>query len=91
MVTNKAAHLVIGVDVDGIKNVLGIWLQDAEGSKFWLNVLTQLRNRGLKDALIVSCDGLDRTARGDQYRLGEGSGPDVCDPLDPLDEIRVLR
>jgi putative transposase len=58
MVTNKAAHLVIGVDVDGIKNVLGIWLQDTEGAKFWLNVLTQLKNRGLKDALIVCCDGL---------------------------------
>lgn len=58
MVTNKSAHLVIGVDVDGIKNVLGIWLQDSEGSKFWLNVLTQLKNRGLKDALIVCCDGL---------------------------------
>ena len=58
MVTSKAAHLVIGVDVDGIKNVLGIWLQDNEGAKFWLNVLTQLKNRGLKDALIVCCDGL---------------------------------
>jgi putative transposase len=58
MVTNKSAHLVIGVDVDGIKNVLGIWLQDNEGSKFWLNVLTQLKNRGLRDALIVCCDGL---------------------------------
>jgi putative transposase len=62
MVTNKAAHLVIGVDVDvdvgGIKNVLGVWLQDAEGAKLWLNVLTQLKNRGLKDALIVCCDGL---------------------------------
>ncbi|MEY9988198.1 putative transposase [Streptomyces sp. V4I8] len=58
MVTNKSAHLVIGVDVDGIKNVLGIWLQDSEGSKFWLNVLTQLKNRGLRDVLIVCCDGL---------------------------------
>jgi putative transposase len=57
-VTNKAAHLVIGVDVDGIKNVLGIWLQDNEGAKFWLHVLTQLKNRGVRDALIVCCDGL---------------------------------
>lgn len=57
-VNNKAAHLVIGVDLDGIKNVLGIWIQDTEGAKFWLNVLTQLRNRGLRDALIVCCDGL---------------------------------
>jgi len=57
-VTNKAAHLVIGVDVDGIKNVLGIWIQDNEGAKFWLHVLTQLKHRGLRDALIVCCDGL---------------------------------
>ncbi|MGP3691355.1 IS256 family transposase [Streptomyces sp. IBSNAI002] len=57
-VVNKAAHLVIGVDVDGIKNVLGIWIEDNEGAKFWLHVLTQLKNRGLRDALIVCCDGL---------------------------------
>jgi putative transposase len=57
-VVNKAAHLVIGVDVDGIKNVLGIWLQEGEGAKFWLHVLTQLKHRGLRDALIVCCDGL---------------------------------
>jgi putative transposase len=57
-VANKAAHLVIGVDVEGFKNVLGIWIQETEGAKFWLNVLTQLRNRGLRDALIVCCDGL---------------------------------
>ncbi|MFF7234693.1 IS256 family transposase [Streptomyces sioyaensis] len=57
-VVNKAAHLVIGVDVDGTKNVLGIWLQDSEGAKFWLHVLTQLKHRGVQDALVVCCDGL---------------------------------
>jgi len=57
-VINKAAHLVIGVDVEGRKQVLGIWLEPREGSRFWLNVLTSLRNRGLKDALVVCCDGL---------------------------------
>jgi putative transposase len=57
-VTNKVAHLVVGVDIDGFKHVLGIWLQDAEGAKFWLSVFTELRNRGLRDALIVCCDGL---------------------------------
>lgn len=57
-VTNKVAHLVIGVDVEGFKHVLGIWLQDGEGAKFWLSVFTELRNRGLRDALIVCCDGL---------------------------------
>lgn len=57
-VINKAAHLVIGVDVEGCKQVLGIWLEPKEGSRFWLNVLTSLRNRGLRDALVVCCDGL---------------------------------
>jgi putative transposase len=57
-VVNKAAHLVIGVDVDGYKQVLGIWIEQKEGSRFWLNVLTSLRNRGLRDALVVCCDGL---------------------------------
>jgi putative transposase len=57
-VSNKVAHLVVGVDVDGFKRVLGIWVQTSEGAKFWLGVFTELRNRGLKDALIVCCDGL---------------------------------
>ncbi len=58
-VTNKHAHLVVGVDTDGIKHVLGIWVQSAEGAKFWLHVLTELRNRGVKDVLIACCDGLE--------------------------------
>jgi len=58
VVANKAAHIVIGVDVDGIKQVLGIWIQQSEGAKFWHGVLTELRNRGCRDALFVCCDGL---------------------------------
>lgn len=58
-VVNKAAHLVIGVDTDGVKHVLGIWVQSAEGAKFWLQVLSELRNRGVMDVLIACCDGLD--------------------------------
>jgi putative transposase len=57
-VVNKAAHLVIGVDVDGVKNVLGLWIEENEGAKFWLHVLTQLKQCGVRDALIVCCDGL---------------------------------
>jgi putative transposase len=57
-VTNKAAHIVVGVDTDGIKHVLGIWVQSVEGAKFWLAMLTELRNRGVKDVLIACCDGL---------------------------------
>jgi putative transposase len=58
VVDNRAAHLVVGVDVEGFKHVLGIWIQDKEGATFWGSVLAELRNRGLKDALIVCCDGL---------------------------------
>jgi putative transposase len=58
MVDNKAAHLVIGVDLDGYKHVLGIWIAAAEGARFWGGVLAELRNRGVKDALFVCCDGL---------------------------------
>lgn len=58
VVANKAAHVVIGVDIEGIKQVLGIWIQQTEGAKFWHGVLTELRNRGCRDALFVCCDGL---------------------------------
>ena len=57
-VTIKVAHLVIGVDVDGRKHALGCWIAETEGAKFWHSVLTQLRNRGLRDILIACCDGL---------------------------------
>jgi putative transposase len=57
-VRNKAAHLAVGVDLDGVKRVLGIWVQASEGAKFWAGVCAELRNRGIRDVLIVCCDGL---------------------------------
>ena len=57
-VRNKAAHIAVGVDVDGIKHVLGIWVQTSEGAKFWAGVCAELANRGIKDVLVVCCDGL---------------------------------
>lgn len=57
-VRNKAAHIAIGVDLDGIKHVLGIWVQTSEGAKFWAGVCAELANRGVRDVLIVCCDGL---------------------------------
>jgi transposase-like protein len=57
-VRNKAAHIAVGVDMDGIKHVLGIWVQQTEGAKFWAGVCSELANRGIKDVLIVCCDGL---------------------------------
>ncbi|WP_256277243.1 IS256 family transposase, partial [Actinomyces sp. HMSC075C01] len=57
-VTNKAAHIAVGVDMDGIKHVLGIWVQASEGARFWAQMCAELTNRGIKDVLIVCCDGL---------------------------------
>ena len=57
-VVNKAAHLAVGVDMDGIRHVLGIWVQTNEGAKFWASVCADLANRGIRDVLIVCCDGL---------------------------------
>jgi putative transposase len=56
--TNRAAHIAVGVDLDGVKQVLGIWVQASEGAKFWAGVCAELANRGVKDVLIVCCDGL---------------------------------
>lgn len=57
-VKNRTAHLAVGVDLDGVKHVLGIWMQAAEGAKFWAGVCAELANRGVQDVLIACCDGL---------------------------------
>src|SRR5215213_5590630 len=57
-VRNKAAHLAVGVDVEGRKEVLGIWVETTEGAKFWLRVMNELKARGIQDVLIAVCDGL---------------------------------
>jgi len=57
-VINKAVYLALGVNLEGHKELLGLWLAENEGAKFWLNVLTELQNRGVKDILIACVDGL---------------------------------
>lgn len=57
-VINKAIYLALGVNMDGHKELLGMWLSENEGAKFWLGVLTELQNRGVKDILIACVDGL---------------------------------
>jgi transposase-like protein len=58
VVTAKVAYLAVGVDLDGRKHALGLWIADTEAAKFWAKVVTDLRNRGVKDILIACCDGL---------------------------------
>ena len=57
-VINKAIYLALGVNLEGHKELLGLWISENEGAKFWLNVLTELQNRGVKDILIACVDGL---------------------------------
>jgi putative transposase len=57
-ILNKAIHVAIGVNLEGHKEVLGLWTAQNEGAKFWLQVLTELQNRGVKDIFIACVDGL---------------------------------
>ena len=59
-VANRPVHVAIGVNLEGERDVLGMWVgpSGGEGAKFWMSVLTELRNRGIADVLIVCCDGL---------------------------------
>lgn len=57
-VINKAVYLALGVTMEGQKELLGLWLSENEGAKFWLGVLTELQNRGVRDILIACVDGL---------------------------------
>jgi transposase-like protein len=57
-VINKALYLALGINPEGQKELLGLWLAETEGAKFWLSVLTELQNRGLRDIFIAAVDGL---------------------------------
>jgi len=57
-IKNKAVYLAIGIRMDGLKEVLGLWIAQTEGAKFWLQVVTELKNRGVQDIFIACVDGL---------------------------------
>lgn len=57
-VISKPVYLAIGINLQGVKEVLGMWIAKTEGARFWLNILTELKNRGVKDMFIASVDGL---------------------------------
>lgn len=58
IVAKKAVYIIIGINLEGKKDVLGMWVGENESSKFWLTVINELKNRGVKDILIASIDGL---------------------------------
>ena len=57
-IINKAVYLAIGITMEGLKEILGMWIEKSEGAKFWLQVITELKNRGVKDIFIACVDGL---------------------------------
>ena len=60
-VRNKAVYLAIGITMDGTKEILGLWIEQTEGAKFWLRVMNELRTRGIKDCLMASRSVRSRT------------------------------
>jgi len=57
-VINKSAYLGVGITLEGLKDVLGVWLEQTEGAKFWMKVMTEMKNRGVQDIYIACVDGL---------------------------------
>jgi transposase-like protein len=58
VVTKKAVHIALGMGLDGRREVLGFWIEATEGARFWLSILTELKNRGVEDIFFICCDGL---------------------------------
>jgi putative transposase len=75
-VINKSAYLAVGITLGGTKDVLGIWLEQTEGAKFWMKVMTELKNRGVQDIYIACVDGLK-------------GFPDAIEALYPKTEVQL--
>jgi transposase-like protein len=76
-VLNKALYLALGVDMEGQKELLGMWMSQSEGAKFWLALFTELQNRGVKDIFIACMDGLSGLPEAVETRLTADARPTV--------------
>src|SRR5438046_8110145 len=88
-VLNKALYLVLAVNLNGQKELLGMWLAQTEGAKFWLSVLTELQNRGVKDLFIACVDGLNGLPEAIETVLSAHACPVMHGASD--EEIIALR
>ena len=89
-VQRRACYLALGVTLDGDRDVLGMWFQETEGAKFWMQVLTDLKTRGVQDILIALCRRAERVPRGDRSDLPEDHGANVHRPSDsPQPQVRA--
>lgn len=89
-VKNKAVYLALGMTAEGLKEVLGIWVEQNEGAKFWLKVMNELRNRGVEDVLIAVVDGLKGFPEAITTVFPEANVQTLHRPPDPAQPL-VLR
>jgi transposase-like protein len=88
-VQRRALYLALGVTLEGDREVLGIWFQETEGAKFWMQVLTDLKQRGVQD-ILIACRRADRLPGRDRSCLPQDHGANVHRSPDPLmPEIRA--
>ena len=79
----KAVYTVLGLNLEGRKEILGLYLSETEGANFWLSVLTDLNNRGLQDILIACVDGLTGFPEAIKRDLSPDRSPALCHPPNP--------
>jgi len=91
-VRNKAVYLAIGIRCSGYKEILGLWIEQTEGAKFWLKVMTELRTRGTEDILVAVVDGLRGFPEAIGVGVPRGARPDVHRaPDSPLAQVCQLE
>ena len=92
LVRNKAVHIALGVRADGAKEILGLWLEQNEGAKFWLRVMNELKNRGVEDMLVAVVDGLKGFPDAITAAFPTGDGADLHRPsAAPQPGFRLLE
>ncbi len=90
VVKNKAVYLALALDCEGHKHVLGLWIEQSEGAKFWLRVMNELKTRGVDDVLFAVVDGL-KASRRHHRRVPQSHRADLHRPPDPPQpELRVV-
>ena len=90
-VANRPVYVALGINLDGMRDVLGLWVgpSGGEGAKQWMNMLTDLKNRGILDACIVCCDGLKGLPAAINATWPQATDPDLCRPSGP--QLAALR
>jgi transposase-like protein len=92
LVSNRVVYLAIGVRCSGHKEILGLWIEQTEGAKFWLRVMSELKNRGVQDLLTAVVDGLKGFSRSDHLGVPQDRGADLHRASDSLlDAVGVVE